>query len=95
MKITLLETQLHNTLKFITEYIRRVNENGHVFTTGHFFILLLELTPEDVSNRLGPYLRIVVEEYHVPFEQYTRFLQGLLDPELRNSFKLLEAQLYN
>ena len=68
IQITFKETQLHNTLKFVTEYIRRVNENGNVFTTGHFFILLLELTVNDIENRLGSYLKILVEEFKVPFE---------------------------
>ena len=86
---------MHNTLKFITEYIRRVNENGHVFTSGHFFILLLELSIEDLENRLGKYLRVLIEEFKVPFEQYQRFTQGLLDPQFRNAFKVLEIELYN
>ena len=55
MKHTFAETQLHNTLKFICEYIKRVNENGYVFTAGHFFILLLELTVDDL-RRIGSYL---------------------------------------
>jgi hypothetical protein len=55
-------------LKFICEYIKRVNENGNVFTTGHFFILLLELTAEDIGNRLAPYLKVIVEELKVPHE---------------------------
>ena len=79
MKLTVSETQLHNTLKFICEYIKRVNENGHVFTTGHFFILMLELTAEDIGNRLAPYLKVLVEELKVSHEQYSRFLEGLLD----------------
>jgi len=56
-----------------------VNENGNIFTTGHFFILLLELTAEDISNRLAPYLKVLVEELKVPHEQFKKFLEGLLD----------------
>ena len=74
MKLTFKETQLHNTLKFVTEFIRRVIENGSIFTTGHFLILLLELKSNDVENRLAPYLRVLVEELKVPFEQYSRFI---------------------
>jgi len=79
VQVTFRETQLHNTLKFICEYIKRVNENGNVFTTGHFFILLLELTAKDIQNRLAPYLKVLVEELKVPRDQYARFLDGLLD----------------
>lgn len=50
-----------------------------MFTTGHFFILLLELTAEDIQNRLSPYLKVLVEELKVPRDQYARFLDGLLD----------------
>ena len=82
-------------MKFITEYIRRVNENGHAFTTGHFFILLLELKVNDLENRLGKYIKVLVDEFKVPFEQYQRFMSGLLDSDYKNAFKELETQLYS
>lgn len=56
-----------------------MNENGNVFTTGNFFILLLELTAEDIGNRLAPYLKVLVEELKVPQDQYKKFLEGLVD----------------
>jgi hypothetical protein len=58
--ITFKETQLHNTLKFICEYFKRINENGHTYTSDHFFILLLELTADDVKNMLAPYLKTLI-----------------------------------
>ena len=35
------ENQLHNVLRFTTDYLRQVIENGSRFTSGHFFIMLL------------------------------------------------------
>jgi len=35
------ENQLHNVVRFITDYLRQVIENGARFTSGHFFIMLL------------------------------------------------------
>ena len=44
------ENQLHNTIRFMTDYLRQVIENGSRFTSGHFFIMLLQLSAKEVEN---------------------------------------------
>jgi hypothetical protein len=41
MQLAYRENQLHNTIRFICDYLRHVIENGSKFTAGHFFIMLL------------------------------------------------------
>ena len=70
MEHSFKEIQLRNILIFMTEYLRLVIENGSEFTVGHFFILLLQLTEEEVLNCISPYLKVLVEELKVPENEY-------------------------
>ena len=88
------ENQLHNVLRFMTDYLRQVIENGSRFTCGHFFIMLLQLSASEVKNRLAPYIRILVEELQVPRDQFQRFISGLKEDKLSDAFAMIEAEVY-
>lgn len=56
------ENQLHNSLRFITDYLRQVIENGSRFTSGHFFIMALQLSASEVKNKMTQFIKILIEE---------------------------------
>ena len=54
------ENQLHNVVRFITDYLRQVIENGSRFTSGHFFIMLLQFSASEVKNKAAPFIKILI-----------------------------------
>ena len=50
MQAAYKENQLHNVVRFMTDYLRQVIENGSRFNSGHFFIMLLQLSASEVKN---------------------------------------------
>ena len=88
------ENQLHNVLRFTTDYLRQVIENGSRFTSGHFFIMLLQLSASEVKNQFGPFCRILVEELGVPQDQYQRFIAGLKEQKLSDAFDMIQDDVY-
>jgi hypothetical protein len=44
------ESKLKNLLADITDFIKQVIENGNQFTKSHFFILLLSLKKDEISQ---------------------------------------------
>ena len=53
-------------VRFITDYLRQVIENGSRFSTGHFFIMLLQLSSSEVKNGSAAFIKILVEELSIP-----------------------------
>ena len=89
------ENQLHNVVRFITDYLRQVIENGSRFTSGHFFIMLLQMSTSEVKNNSLAFIKILIEELQVPQSQFARFVNGLKDDKLSDAFGKLERHLYN
>ena len=85
------ENQLHNALRFITDYLRQVIENGSRFTSGHFFIMILQLSASEVKNNASQFIKILAEELSVPRDQYQRFIRGLKDEKLAEAFAKIET----
>jgi len=50
MQAAYKENQLHNVVRFMTDYLRQVIENGSRFTSGHLFIMLLQFSASEVKN---------------------------------------------
>lgn len=88
------ENQLHNVIRFMTDYLRQVIENGGRFTNGHFFILLLQLSASEVKNKCSPYVRVLVEEIGIPRDQFQRFISGLKDDKLATAFSFIEDEVF-
>jgi len=57
-------------VRFITDYLRQVIENGSRFTSGHFFIMLLQMSASEVKNASTSFVKILVEELQIPKEQF-------------------------
>jgi len=89
------ENQLHNALRFITDYLRQVIENGSRFTNGHFFIMILQLSASEVKNNAAQFIKILAEELSVPRDQYQRFISGLKDEKLADAFAKIESDIYD
>ena len=88
------ENQLHNVIRYMTDYLRQVIENGSRFTSGHFFIMLLQLSAKEIENQAHEYLKIFVDEIKVPAEQYAKFVAGLRDEELKTAYANIQAYLF-
>ena len=75
--------------------MRQVIENGSRFTSGHFFIMLLQFSASEIKNKAAPFIKILAEQLQVPREQYQRFYQGLKDEKLADSFTMIENDIYD
>ena len=94
MSVAYKENQLHNVVRFVTDYLRQVIENGSRFTSGHFFIMLLQLSASEVKNKAAQFIKILAEELQIPRDQYQRFVMGLKDDKLAAAFSLIESEVY-
>lgn len=56
---------LENTLDYMTEFIRQVIENGHIFTHNHMYILLLNLSTHMITDDLAEYLAVIFKEINL------------------------------
>jgi hypothetical protein len=85
-----------NLLIFITDYIRQVTECGYKFTQSHFFILLLQLTPEDLKldSHIGPFIKIVKEELDIKKEAFDTFIDGIHDQAVRSGFNDIMYEIF-
>ena len=61
---------MHNVVRFITDYLRQVIENGSRFTSGHFFIMLLQISASEVKNCSASFIKILIEELQIPKDQF-------------------------
>ena len=86
--------QLHNVIRFMTDYLRQVIENGSRYTSGHFFIMLLQLSAKEVENQCKEYLKIFIDEIKVPNEQFTKFVAGLRDESLKEAYSNIQPYLF-
>ena len=75
------------TLKYITDFMRHVIENGSNFTENHFYILLLHLDVDQVWPTIADYLKVIVNQIKVPRKNFIRFLSGLKDHELLDAYQ--------
>jgi hypothetical protein len=70
-----------NMVVYTTDFMRTVLESGHIFTSSHFFILMLQMTPEDLQpeNKLVQFLPVLIKELGITDIQFSTFIDGLLD----------------
>ena len=66
MKAQYEKNQLHNMIRYMTDYLRMVIENGNRYTSNHFFVMLWHLSSKEVENQLREYIKILIEEIEVP-----------------------------
>jgi len=61
-------------LQHITEFMRQVIESGADFTHNHFYIMVLSLDAEMMTEQLGRYLQVIVDKLGVTIDEYKKFL---------------------
>jgi hypothetical protein len=65
--------------------MKTVLESGNIFTSSHFFILLLQMTPDDLKpeNRLEMFLPVLIKELTITKVQFKTFIEGILDEQIK------------
>ena len=54
--------------------MRQVIESGADFTHNHFYIMVLSLDAEMMTEQLGRYLQVIVDKLGVTIDEYKKFL---------------------
>jgi len=81
MEKKIQDAKLMNLIIFMTDFVRQVIEGGNSFTQSHFFILLVQLSSEDLQNNAAPFIRILAQECNPKIDKqaFCTFVDGLLD----------------
>lgn len=67
--------------------MKQVVENGNEFEKSHFFMMLINLTVEELAEpMITSAIRIIAEELSVSEFDYVQFIQGLKDIQLQKAF---------
>ena len=79
------KTRVQNMVIYITDFMKTVLESGNIFTSSHFFILLLQMTPDDLKpeNRLEMFLPVLIKELTITKVQFKTFIEGILDEQIK------------
>ena len=57
-----------------TDFFRQVIENGNIFSKSHFFMLLINLNPDEIQEPgIISTLKIIAEELEVSEFEYVQF----------------------
>ena len=94
IKRAMKDKQLMSILKFITDFMKQVIENGSNFSKNHLFLMLLHLTDEEVANEGKSYLNSLFQELNVERSEFKKFLTGLTDPSLKRAYSLIDQALF-
>lgn len=57
--------------------MRQVIENGSDFNQNHLFILLLHLTPDQITKDMRYFLKVLIQWVKVSDKEFATFLEGL------------------
>lgn len=75
--------------------MKQVIEHGNDFSHSHFFMLLLHLTPEEVSEpMIVQTIKIIKDELGISELEYVEFNQGLKDAAQQKAYFGLLSMLY-
>jgi len=58
------------------------------------FILMLHLTPDQISPILADYLKVILNEFKVVQSEFEKFLDGLNDSDLLFAYRNIMPMLY-
>ena len=91
MKLALKDAKLKKLLNFITDFMKQVVENGSPFEKSHYFLILTQISQEEVLEPMVlSALRISAEELDVSEFEYVQFVHGVKDTQLQKIY--LEAR---
>lgn len=75
IKLALRDAKLKNLLAYITDFIKQVVENGNTFSKSHFFMLLMNLTPDELDDEMiVQSLKIITSHLEVTEFDYVQFV---------------------
>jgi len=88
MKLAIQDTKVKNLLNYMTDFIKQVVENGNEFEKSHYFMLLMNLKPEEINEpMIVNALKIFAEELEITEFEYVEFNQSLSkDPPLEKAY---------
>ena len=67
--------------------MKQVIENGNTFDKSHYFMLLMNLKPEEIQeNMVVQALKIIAEELEITEFEYVQFNQTIKDPALQKAY---------
>lgn len=66
--------------------MRQVIENGSDFNQNHLFILLLHLTPEQITDDMRYFLKVLLQWVKVSDKEFGIFLDGLVDKKMFEAY---------
>lgn len=58
------------TMKYITDFMRQVIENGSPFSKNHLFLMLLHLKVEEIENDSHKFIKPLLTEMKVDIGEY-------------------------
>ncbi len=67
----------------MTEYMRQVIESGDTFSSNHFIILLMQLSPSEIRLNLCEYISYLILILKIDRREFDHFLKGLRDMVLK------------
>ena len=74
MRLALRDAKLKNLLAYITDFIKQVVENGNTFSKSHYFMLLMNLTPEELQEpMIVASIKIITSHLEVTEFDYVQF----------------------
>jgi hypothetical protein len=72
-----------------------VVENGNAFEKSHYFMLLMNLKPEEVHEpSIISALKIIAEELEISEFEYVQFNQGLKDAEQQRAYFDIRTKIF-
>lgn len=107
IKLALKDTKIKNllhymtgkfeffNLKFVLDFIKQVVENGNAFEKSHYFMLLMNLQPDEVEEpSIISALKIIAEELEISEFEYVQFNQGLKDSEMQKAYFEIRTKIF-
>ena len=78
-----------------SDFIKQVVENGNAFEKSHYFMLLMNLKPNEIEEPpIISALKIIAEELEISEFEYVQFNQGLKDSDLQKAYFDIRTKLF-
>jgi len=78
----------------MTEYMRKIVENGKTFSSNNFMILLMQLKPSEIKLNLVEYINYLVHILKIDRGDFDSFVNGTRNMELREALEDVAERLF-
>jgi len=77
--------------------MRTVIENGNMFSKSHFFMMIKEITVDNIEGNLANYLKILIEELIINQFEFEDFLHEIKTDHLLlyEAYNKIKYNLFN